>query len=161
MTGGHRARFGSTTATALGLGAALLVAGCAPAVSEAERGGEAPTTGAAVAADVGTRSIHSGVFTAQQATRGQQSFQRQCASCHAQSEFSGGVFQRIWLNRPVGDLYNVIATQMPMTAPGSLPPQEYADIVTYFLRQNGYPTGQSELAADRAELDRLIFEPHP
>jgi S-disulfanyl-L-cysteine oxidoreductase SoxD len=159
MTGGHRARFGSRTATALGVGLSLLVAGCAPAVSET--GGDAPAAPAAAAAATGTRSVLAGVFTAEQATRGQQSFQRQCASCHAPSEFTGGVFQRIWANRPVGDLYNVIATQMPMTAPGSLPPQEYTDIVTYFLRQNGYPTGQSELAADRAELDRLIFEPIP
>jgi alcohol dehydrogenase (cytochrome c) len=35
---------------------------------------------------------------------------------------------------------------MPMDAPGSMQPQEYADILAYFLSINGYPAGQAELA---------------
>jgi mono/diheme cytochrome c family protein len=164
-------------ATGLYLALAIGVAGCAT-TPEGGATGEAPAAPAAAppaapaaappaapaapAAAAGERrSVLAGVFTSAQATRGQQKYQQSCASCHAVAEFSGTTFQRIWNNRPIGDFYEVIATQMPMTAPGSLSPQEYTDIVTYILRLNGYPEGGAELAPDRAVLDRVVFEPLP
>jgi hypothetical protein len=44
---------------------------------------------------------------------------------------------------------------MPMDSPGSLQPQEYADVVAYFFRVNEFPVGKSELDTSR-ELLKLI-----
>lgn len=143
------------------VGSVLLLAGCANAPVAAPevsgRGGAAPP-----ASGAGTdlnRTVLAGVFTTAQAERGAQRFQQVCASCHSPAEFSGPVFQRIWTDRPVGELYHIISTMMPQNDPGGLSPQEYTDIISYFLRQNGYPAGQVELPADPEILDRVIFEP--
>ena len=46
---------------------------------------------------------------------------------------------------------------MPMDNPGSLPPQNYADVVAYFFRANGFPAGKDELpiVADHLKLIRI------
>jgi mono/diheme cytochrome c family protein len=98
-----------------------------------------------------------GVYTADQATRGQQAFQRSCASCHSINEFFGPVFQRIWAGRPVGEMYEFISTMMPDSDPGSLTADEYAAVIAYFLRQNQYPEGDAELPADAPALRLILF----
>jgi mono/diheme cytochrome c family protein len=146
------------------LGMLLLAAGCASApggeAAAAGGAGASPSAaGGAAASGAASRTVMAGVFTGAQATRGQQRFTQTCASCHAVSEFSGPMFQRIWTGRSVGDLYEVMSTLMPLSDPGSLSPQEYTDIITYFLRQNGYPEGAAELAPERRVLDSVTFEP--
>ena len=49
-------------------------------------------------------------------------------------------------DRPLAVLYKAVKT-MPQGEPESLDPQDYADVVAYFLSINVYPEGQSELAA--------------
>jgi mono/diheme cytochrome c family protein len=134
----------------LALGAALVVGACAP-MPEAQ----APQP----AAEADLRSVRDGVFTTTQATRGQTSFQQSCAACHSVSEFSGPGFQRIWSGQTIGHIHAQIAATMPLDSPGSLSPQTYTDIITYFLRENGYPTGAQELAPDSASLFSVRMEP--
>jgi mono/diheme cytochrome c family protein len=105
------------------------------------------------------RTVLAGVFTAAQATRGEQTFQRNCSSCHVPTQFSGEIFQVIWTDRPVGELYEVMSTLMPESAPGSLSPAEYTDIIAFFLLKNGYPQGGEELAADPGVLKQVVFKP--
>ncbi|MBM4184317.1 MAG: cytochrome c [Gemmatimonadetes bacterium] len=134
----------------------VLAAGCASAasgLSGADGGPAADTSRGAASA----RTVLAGVYTGEQATRGQQDFQQSCASCHAVSEFSGPIFQRIWAGRAVGEMYEFVSTMMPDGDPGGLTPQEYADILAYFLRQNQYPTGGAELPADAAALRGILF----
>lgn len=101
-----------------------------------------------------------GVYTGDQATRGEQEFHQSCASCHSINEFSGPIFQRIWAGRAVGEMYEFISTMMPESDPGGLTAHQYADVIAFFLRQNQYPEGGSELPADAAAL-RLILFPSP
>lgn len=145
---------GSVMTTALA--AIVAVAACAPAAST---GGAVPDADERAATAPVGRTVLAGVYTAPQATRGSQEFQQTCASCHSPAEFSGPVFQRIWDGRSVGELYQVISTMMPQNDPGSLSPQEYTDIITFVLRQNGYPEGDSELPADPIALGEVIFQP--
>jgi mono/diheme cytochrome c family protein len=138
----------------LALALGVFVAGCASA---------APGAGGAdggSAAGPSARTVLAGVYTVDQATRGQQEFQESCASCHAINEFSGPIFQRIWAGRPVGEMYEFISTMMPESDPGGLTAHEYADVIAYFLRQNQYPEGGAELPADAAAL-RVILFPQP
>ncbi len=49
----------------------------------------------------------------------------------------------------------MVSTQMPEDAPGSLELQQYADIVAFVLRLNGFEPGGSELPADGAGLETI------
>jgi mono/diheme cytochrome c family protein len=93
----------------------------------------------------------SGVYTAAQADRGMSIYDGQCASCHELSRFKGKDFASAWTDKPLTDLHTAVKS-MPMDNPGSLNPQEYADILAYFLSINGYPAGQAELKGDDAAI---------
>ena len=86
-----------------------------------------------------------GVYTTAQAERGLTIYDGACASCHELSKFKGTEFTNAWTEKPLTEL-NTAVLSMPMDAPGSLKPQEYADILAYFLSINGYPAGETELA---------------
>ena len=58
----------------------------------------------------------------------------------------------------MGDFFQVTSTLMPESNPGSLSPEEYADIVSYILRENGYPAGEEDLAADASTLEDIRIE---
>ena len=41
---------------------------------------------------------------------------------------------------------------MPADSPGTLKPQQYADVLAYIFSVNGFPEGSAEIAPDPAEL---------
>jgi S-disulfanyl-L-cysteine oxidoreductase SoxD len=106
-----------------------------------------------------TRSVRSGVFSATQADRGVRVFESECSLCHAPAEFSGRIFQLTWQGRDVGALFSQVRTTMPLDRPGSLPPDQYAAVVAYILRLNGYPAGKEALPVDPEILGRIRIEP--
>lgn len=120
----------------LGLFALLASASaCAPAAPAAE----APALPTSAAA---------GIYTAEQADRGQQIFNGACTTCHNPAQFTGRMFGYTWMNEPVGALYEFIRNAMPQNDPGSLSDAEYAAIVAHILRLNDRPAGSTELPAD-------------
>ena len=104
-----------------------------------------------VAAPAGS-SVLDGVFTARQASGGETSFQQVCAACHSITEFRGGRFRLAWAGLTVGDLFQSISTLMPKDDPGGLSPEEYLAIISYLLRENGYPAGEEDLPTDISAL---------
>ena len=44
---------------------------------------------------------------------------------------------------------------MPKDDPGSLSPEEYSAIISYMLRENGYPAGEEDLPADASTLQHI------
>jgi mono/diheme cytochrome c family protein len=97
------------------------------------------------------KNASEGVYTAAQATRGSTLYDTSCASCHELSKFKGTEFANAWTDKPMTELHAAVVS-MPMDAPGSMKPQEYADIIAYFLSLNGYPAGQTELAGTDAAI---------
>jgi hypothetical protein len=93
-------------------------------------------------------SVWDGVFTLAQAARGEQTFERACTACHDTGEFSGARFRLSWVGQSAGDLFDTISTLMPEGDPGSLSPGEYAALVAFLFRLNGYPSGEVSLPAD-------------
>jgi mono/diheme cytochrome c family protein len=108
-----------------------------------------------------TISVLDGVYTAEQARRGRQVFERECVLCHGPREFSDRGFQLVWGDRPVGSLYTQIRTSMPLDNPGSLTPAEYASVVAYILQLNGYPAGENALSAEPDSLSRIRMVRRP
>jgi mono/diheme cytochrome c family protein len=104
------------------------------------------------------RSSLSGVFTAAQAKRGEQSYAGTCQSCHTPTELTGSSFLQHWGAHPLADLYLYLCQKMPQDNPGSLDPNDAADIVAYLLKLNAMPAGPEELAADSVALKKILFD---
>ncbi len=113
--------------------------------------------------------IWSGVYTDAQAKRGEGIANKSCVSCHG-AELAGGEagptlvgleFLGNWNSLTLGDFYDRIHSTMPADAPGSLSPQDTADIMAYVLKLNKYPAGQKELPTDMASLGQVKIEGQP
>jgi len=100
--------------------------------------------GASAGAAQPARSVNDGVYTAAQAERGAKVFEKTCTACHDTARFTGAEFTSAWTGLPLKNLFSAVQT-MPEDNPGSLPPQEYADIIAFVLQLNEYPPGDSEL----------------
>jgi len=109
----------------------------------------------------GGRSVLDGVFTTEQASRGEQTFKQACTACHTLDKMTGNRFRAKWAEGSVGDVFDFMSNAMPEGDPGSLMPAEYASIVAFFLRASGYPAGERELPTDKAELAQLRIVPLP
>lgn len=83
-------------------------------------------------------STGSAPYTSQQVAAGSKLYAQNCASCHgAQLQgvsapaLTGASMARAKLN--LSQLRTIVTTQMPLGAPGSLKPTEYASIIAYLL----------------------------
>lgn len=113
------------------------------------------------------RSVNDGVYTTAQAERGQVLYDDQCASCHgplrafvpAMAALLGDhTFRANWQGRSLAELFGLIQETMPQDAPGSLSPQQSAELVAYILSGNRKPAGDTPLADDLDQLDGILFE---
>jgi polar amino acid transport system substrate-binding protein len=98
---------------------------------------------------------HSGggptLYTQAQARQGEEAYAQQCASCHGAQQQgatappiagTGFLKKAQLLDWSVADLRTIVVTTMPRSNPGSLSPQQYADILAYLLDRDCYPAGQ-------------------
>ena len=106
----------------------------------------------------GARTTSSGVYTAEQASRGRDMYAMQCKSCHTPASHTGVIFANSWDRRPLSDLYQYIVTRMPKNEPGSLQPDEYVDVLAYLLKLNDLPSGSEPLPADSVALRRIRID---
>jgi mono/diheme cytochrome c family protein len=104
------------------------------------------------------RSAKSGVYTSAQALRGRDLYALQCRSCHTPESHTGVIFDTWWGGKLLSDLFEYVQERMPKNEPGSLTPQEYADVVAYLLRMNAMPSGTEELSTDVTALKKIRIE---
>lgn len=104
-----------------------------------------------------------GVYTAEQARRGEEVFSRRCAACHGTDRFTGPAFVPSWSRAPLSTLFTVIRSQMPFDNPGSLEREAYAAVIAYIFELNGLPAGDRPLPAHADSLREITirFEPGP
>ena len=110
-------------------------------------------------------SVWDGVYTAEQAQRGEPLYQQSCAECHGPDlsggEMSpglvGGEFVWNWNGLSVGDLFERLRVSMPQGEPGSVSRQEKADILAFLLAANDFPAGDTELANRTGRLAGITF----
>jgi len=105
-----------------------------------------------------TRSTSTGVYTAEQAVRGRDTYAMQCKSCHTPASHTGVTFAQWWDRKPLSELYQFVTTRMPKNEPGSLAPEEYIEVVAYLLKLNEMPSGREELPADSVALKKIRIE---
>jgi mono/diheme cytochrome c family protein len=113
---------------------------------------------AVVSGQAPTRTTNSGVYTAAQAERGKKIFEAKCTTCHDTARFTGDVFLDAWDGKPLKDVWDIASGTMPEDNPGSLPQQEYGDIIAFFLSLNQFPTGETELKGEAAAMATIKIE---
>jgi mono/diheme cytochrome c family protein len=113
-----------------------------------------------------THSVWDGVYTEEQAKRGETVYQKECAACHGAQltggesapPLTGGVFQANWNGLTLGDLFDRIRKTMPLSKPNSLPRQQVADVLAFMLNNNKFPAGKTELYRQSEMLKEIRFE---
>ena len=109
-------------------------------------------------ANGGGKSTKDGVYTREQAARGQQVFITLCKSCHTAESHTTPAFVSKWEGKPLSELLQYIRDEMPKNEPGSLAAEEYADVLSYILRLNRMPAGADELPADTKQMKSVRVE---
>lgn len=105
-----------------------------------------------------TTTTLSGIYTAEQASRGQDVYSGSCRGCHTPASHTGATFAKYWLHKSVADLFAYVSTNMPKNDPGSLDPHDVADVVAYLLKMNQMPTGPTELSHDTSALRQIRID---
>lgn len=150
------------------VGAALALGAMTIAVS----GGTARSAGGAPvqarSASAAARTVWDGVYTTAQQQRGEPVYVRECSTCHGETlkggegspPLTGGDFNERWNERTMADLFDIVRLTMPPPpdTPGRLTAQQYADVVAYILKGNGFPAGAAaELPTDREQLKEILI----
>ena len=141
-------RYGVLTGAFLTLALVFTGAGCAPQ-------GDGPR----------------GLYTAEQAARGEGVYNSMCATCHGVEMNGGGItpplagdgFLASWgpTGRTLDDLFYVIRLNMPPGTAASLTDEQRTDVMAYILASNGFAAGDDPITPDQAQLEgiRLADEP--
>jgi mono/diheme cytochrome c family protein len=125
------------------------------------------TVWAAGVAAQSERSVNDGVYSEEQAKRGEVVYAETCANCHGEQmegidmspALVGATFNSNWNTLTVGDLFDRIRLTMPMDRLGSITPQQNADVIAYMLKANQYPVGTTELPNTVTPLKTIKIEP--
>src|SRR5262245_58118496 len=87
-----------------------------------------------------------------------------CALCHGERlegaagpPLAGEVFLGAHDSQPLSDVFDKINATMPADAPGTLKPQEVADLVAFVLQANKFPAGSTELASTPTVLRQIAI----
>ena len=110
------------------------------------------------------RTVWDGIYTVEQAQRGQVLFTTRCGHCHAE-DLGGGEgpallgdgFRRNWFERTVQSLFTHIQTAMPSDEPGSLSGDEVAALIGFVLSANGMPAGSDLLESEPNLLASILI----
>jgi quinoprotein glucose dehydrogenase len=116
-----------------------------------------------------TKTVWSGIYNEDEATRGRAPYEESCSRCHA-ADLSGNVggslkgdtFIRDWGGRTLAAFYERMKTTMPRGAPRSLSDSAYLSIVAYVLQANGFPANPTaELKLDLLQSIRVESKEGP
>jgi len=117
------------------------------------------------------RTVLDGVFSEEQAKRGQAAYTAQCTVCHGNAlegvsapQLTGSHFLERWREDTLDTIYNFIKENMPFgrtpDAP-RIPDSDYLDILTHILNTNGYRAGPNDLTPDLLENVMLVGKSGP
>jgi mono/diheme cytochrome c family protein len=109
-------------------------------------------------------SILAGVYTEEQAIRGQALYYQHCLNCHGEEmggvdkapPLAGPQFSGVWNGEPLWALVIRLDT-MPPDKPGSLSRAENVDLLAYMLWYNGLPMGDTALGTEQAVLEQMLL----
>ena len=113
------------------------------------------------------RTVWDGVYTAEQATRGEALYGEHCVRCHGANlqgngesakPLTDGAFKSTWNGVSLGALFDRVRLSMPQDKPGTMSRQQVADLVAFILRENKFPAGDAELVRQTDLLNAITFQ---
>lgn len=110
-----------------------------------------------------TRTVLDGVYTEDQAKRGETIYLEHCLRCHGPKllggnevgALTGPVFNGNWNGVPLGQMLDRVRVTMPLDTPSTMSRQQIADVLAYIFSVNNMPAGKVELPRG-AEMLNLI-----
>ena len=101
-------------------------------------------------------------FSSDQVSSGRWEYSQHCSVCHGATLSGGGApglkgatFVAQWNGKQLKEFYGYVHDQMPLGQAGTLDGQQYADIVSFVLAQNGLPGGTDPLTPS-TPMDRAL-----
>jgi mono/diheme cytochrome c family protein len=113
------------------------------------------SAGAAQAPPLKAVTTASGVYTSEQASRGEQTYMNICVACHPAGTYTTPAFREKWNEIPLSELFGLISQTMPKQDPATLTPEEYVDVMAYLLKINDAPAGKQELPNDVEVMKKI------
>ena len=116
-----------------------------------------------------TKSVWTGVYTGQQATRGTDLYTRVCSECHGDDlegrekapALAGESFAQRWDEATLKKLFERMQEMPPDNPATRLQPKEYVDILAFLLSANDVPAGSQPLVADKDVLATIKYTSRP
>jgi mono/diheme cytochrome c family protein len=110
-----------------------------------------------------TRTVLDGVYTEEQAKRGETIYVDHCVRCHGPKllggnevgALTGPVFNGNWEGVPLSAMLDRVRVTMPLDKPSTMSRQQIADVLAYIFSFNKIPAGKAELPR-QAEMLNLI-----
>jgi len=106
-----------------------------------------------------------GIYTAEQAKRGEAVYGDSCQVCHGPDlggtdlapTLTGADFATNWNGMKIADLFDRVSQTMPLSSPGSLTAPQYADLISFIMQKSGAPAGTAELPSTKEPLTAIKF----
>jgi cytochrome c5 len=125
---------------------------------------------AGVASPQEGKTTRDGVYTAAQAARGKELFEKVCSKCHVFAvdpsvpklegpPLGGATFFNNWEDKTIFALATSIRLGMPPDGSVTVDAQQAADVIAFILQSNTLPAGESELTADASARNIKIARP--
>jgi cytochrome c5 len=116
-----------------------------------------------------TKSVWTGVYTSQQATRGTDLYNRVCSECHGDDlegrekapALAGESFAQRWDDATLKKLFERMEEMPPDNPAARLKPDQYVDILAFLLSANDVPTGSQPLVSDKDMLAAIRYTSRP
>jgi mono/diheme cytochrome c family protein len=111
------------------------------------------------------RSVWTGVYTAEQATRGEPLYVRACAECHGDDlegrerapALAGVTFNQRWDGAALKKLFERLEEMPPAKPDARLTPQQYIDVLAFLLSANEIPAGTTPLDTEKKVLADITY----
>ena len=114
-----------------------------------------------------SRTVWDGVYTEPQSKRGEALYAGMCANCHGADmggidmspALVGVTFNSNWNELTMGDLSERIRISMPADRPGTMSRAQIADVMSFMLKANKFPAGETELPPEVLVLKQIRIVP--
>jgi mono/diheme cytochrome c family protein len=113
------------------------------------------------------RTVWDGIYTEEQATRGEALYGEHCVKCHGATlqgngegalPLTGATFKSTWNGVSMGAMFDRVRLSMPQDKPSTMTRQQVADLLAFILRANKFPAGKDELARQTDLLNAIVFQ---
>ena len=114
-----------------------------------------------------TRTVWDGIYTEEQAKRGEALYMERCVHCHGSNlagavdgaaSLTGTTFYGNWNGVTLDLMLDRVRSTMPVDKPSSLSRQQTADLLAFIFSANKFPVGKTELPRQAEMLNLIQFK---